>query len=221
MTPRSSMAGRSAFTLIEMLAAVTILLTISAMLILAFLQAQRSWSHGERRANALQEGRRLLSTIANDLQTAYTCSNNGNIFFRGDATHLYFASAISDSNHQQTNVNASELTELSWIGYEYDNTTRVLLRRTVPPLGAQVTLWRNHIYGSDTTGYDVDVLASNTVVDCWFSRVGDSQRPRAVRIHVEIVDPLVAKQYQATGSVELLNENKRVLETLVYLFAGP
>lgn len=60
----------SAFTLIELLAAVTILMVIVWIMAVIFTESDRAWNLGTSRAEVNIEGRAALSMIAHDLQYA-------------------------------------------------------------------------------------------------------------------------------------------------------
>lgn len=67
--------GRDAFALIELLAAVTILMIIVGMMVLVFTEAERCWTIGTGRAENNSIGRAALTAMAHDLQYAVTDSN--------------------------------------------------------------------------------------------------------------------------------------------------
>jgi len=62
--------GRSGFTLVEILAAVAILVLLVAMMATIFKESDRAWIIGTGRAANSNEGRAALSMIAHDLQYA-------------------------------------------------------------------------------------------------------------------------------------------------------
>lgn len=67
--------SRSAFSLIELLSSVAILMIIVGMMSMVFTESDRSWNIGTSRADNNSAGRAALHMIAHDLQYAITDSN--------------------------------------------------------------------------------------------------------------------------------------------------
>ncbi|MDA1088505.1 MAG: prepilin-type N-terminal cleavage/methylation domain-containing protein [Verrucomicrobia bacterium] len=68
--PPESLTALRAFTLIELLAAITILMLIVSMLVTIFAQSDRAWRVGTGRADTNTEGRAAINAIVQDLEYA-------------------------------------------------------------------------------------------------------------------------------------------------------
>jgi prepilin-type N-terminal cleavage/methylation domain-containing protein len=217
------------FTLIEMLAAVTIMALLMVMLFAALNQGQRGWKQSAMRTAAYESGRALLQTMANDLVLAVNTTTNKQ--FVGQPSTVYFVTAQSESASPKTNnLNVCEVTDLSWVGYELvSGTPGGLRRKQVAPVGTNVTsgLWGSHVYGVATAGDPgaERLQTSNTVVNLTLSYGGAATwsttgLPRSVRIVLETVDADTVRRYTLSGNAALLDQNKRRFETQVYLSSG-
>ena len=67
--------GNSAFTLIEMLVAVTVLILMMAMVFQIFNQASRIWLRGESRAETFQVARLAIESISREIEGAMVNTN--------------------------------------------------------------------------------------------------------------------------------------------------
>jgi hypothetical protein len=154
---------------------------------------------------------------------------------------MYFTTTGSGSDGRQTN----QFVELAWVGYEFVAGTPsgmpgYLLRKSVPPdlsllPGAGMgtpSLWRDHVYdppvgaAATTGGANNYLLTTNVVLRCEFSyyptlaSLPAGRLPRCVRIRVETVDLKTVSQFAAGAPASLLESNKYVLESQVYLWSS-
>ena len=210
----------SAFTLIEMLAAVLIMTIVVLLLFTAFHQGQRGWLHGQKRSEAYREGRQVISRIAEELALAVVTSN---ITFTVTSSSITFVAPLSDSYTTPTNIlTGIEQTDLCWIKYEFISGTPAgyIQRTVVKPRGDKIAPWNTAVYtgsSSDTT-WQQPVTGSN-VLACTFSSSvsGSGGMPKAVRIRVTTLDSTTLKQIAASGNNSLTNQNARLCESQVNL----
>jgi prepilin-type N-terminal cleavage/methylation domain-containing protein len=92
MKPSKNSEG--GFTLLELLAAITILALMAAMLFSAFNQASRAWLEAENRVETFTEARAALDLMSRELSQAIGTSN---ISFLGSSTNVAFIAPISTS----------------------------------------------------------------------------------------------------------------------------
>jgi prepilin-type N-terminal cleavage/methylation domain-containing protein len=115
-----------AFTLVEMLVAMTVLSVLVLMIGSLFHQAHRGWISAQNRTECYAEGRKILDAITSDLHQAVA---GGGITFEGAPNKLSMVASVNRSSYE-----SADLTE---VGYEYDAAARMLKRNYTGPIGAQ------------------------------------------------------------------------------------
>ncbi len=102
--PTQSVTSRHAgFTLLELLAAMAILLIMTALLFQAFGQASRGWLQAENRVETFSQARAVLDFMSKEISQAIV---NSNITFLGDANDIAFVAPVN------TGTNAVDLVEV-------------------------------------------------------------------------------------------------------------
>lgn len=79
------MIGSEGFTLIEIMAAISLTAIIMAFVAQAFQAGVNSWSSAGNRTDLMQSGRYLISRISSDLQNSYLSKTNALYYFQGDS----------------------------------------------------------------------------------------------------------------------------------------
>jgi type II secretory pathway pseudopilin PulG len=147
----------AAFTLIELMVAVVILVMLVGMLIVAFNSASTAWRAGERDVERFQDARSILDLIGRDLQQVYVSSNIP--FYASDDKHaIAFGAAVSD------NPNAADLAEVVyWLNL--DETTKPpykLYRRFTPSTDSQWNFYAKPLDWPNTATY-TNLVCDNIV----------------------------------------------------------
>jgi type II secretory pathway pseudopilin PulG len=211
----------TAFTLVEMLAALLCLTILIVMLTTAFNQGQRGWLYGENRVVTFQEARRALDSISADLSQAFA---GGTIYFHGlSSSELRFIAPL--------NTSTNSVSAFCEVGYKFDATTGALLRQFTPPDPSYVgTSW--NINGPlDANFASQTAILSNSVrtfrFDYYPPDSGTSSwppsnaLPTAIRVTLSTIDQHTAAKIKAGGDVSALtNQAERTFTTLIYLSAG-
>jgi prepilin-type N-terminal cleavage/methylation domain-containing protein len=208
-----------AFTLIELLAAVTVLAILMVMLATAFNQGQSGWLKGEKRIIAFQEARKALDAMSVELSQAFVASN---VFFTGvSATELRFVAPLNTDTNNQT--------DLCEVGYKWMSAGLAITRQFTPPEATVLgSTWkitgplddnfagRQPLLSNTVTGLRFDYIrADGSVQSSW---PASTNLPKAIRITLNVVDSRTGQQLQEGGNVAVLtNENQRTFTTLAHL----
>lgn len=86
------MRAEHGFTLVEVLAAISLTALVFLAVAQAFDVGAGSWSRGEQQADLLQSGRFLLTRLDFDIQNAYLSPRDARVTFLADEHSLDFAS---------------------------------------------------------------------------------------------------------------------------------
>jgi len=108
MRPAHSPSSRfttSGFTLLELLASVSILVIISSMLFMAYNQASKAWLLAEKRVEVAQQARAALELFTRDLSQAVLQSNSTKrLRIAGQANWISFLAAPVNTRTNQPEV---------------------------------------------------------------------------------------------------------------------
>src|ERR1041384_5260506 len=97
---------RAAFTLIELMASISILGLLVFVLFAAFNQASKAWIQGENRVETFQQARAALDDMSKELTQAMASTN---ISFLGSLTNVAFIAPIN------TGTNAVDIEEVVYV----------------------------------------------------------------------------------------------------------
>jgi type II secretory pathway component PulJ len=222
---RARRGSPAAFTLIELLAAVLVMTILTLLIFTAYHQGQRGWTHGQKRAEAYRDGRKVIGRIAEEVALAVATN------FQASGNSLTFVAPLSWSHTTPVaNLNGIEQTDLCWVKYEYVTAgttplTYGYVRRTAMyPRGDMVAngKWRNAVYFNNCTDTTWQQPVTDTnVLACTFTAAGAGALPPAVRIRIETLDKTTLAQAIAANDANLTNLNRRLLEPQVRLVNGP
>lgn len=118
-TPKTGRVA-SAFTLLELLVAMTVLSVILVILLSMVDGATRLWRESERRVDSYREARAALNLIASDLQSAFSNGNPG--FFVWAETDADIAELVNGAASAQFGDALFFVTALSREAQEFDDT---------------------------------------------------------------------------------------------------
>ncbi len=215
------------FTLLEMLAAISIVAILSAILFGAFNQASKAWLLTENRVETFVQARAALDLFARDISQAVLRTNSDPqpLILQGGADWIAFPAAANDG-----------LPDILTITYQMNTESNGLcsLRRTATNTFT-VGTGNNWKLTADANGGDVlvdnvvdvsfqyaTIVASNQT---WSSALpGGNQNPVSVRLSLTIVDSRaaarLAKANAASGSAvfnNITNSAARTFSLDVYL----
>lgn len=201
----------AAFTLLEMLIAMVILVAVVGMMGVAFNQTQRSWLYGNEKLDAEQAGRAILQQIAGELTQAI--ATNGMTFTCSGNVLTFYATV--------TPPNTNALCELRKIQYQPVNSS-VLKGLQRDEMYCGETGWPSGSFNSTATVASNQIVsltfqcapASGTFIEPWSPT---TTLPTAVRIKLSLVGTRTAARLVGLGSVNtrLTNEYAVALSTIV------
>ena len=219
--PTQSVTSRHAgFTLLELLAAMAILLIMTALLFQAFGQASRGWLQAENRVETFSQARAVLDFMSKEISQAIV---NSNITFLGDANDIAFVAPVN------TGTNAVDLVEVVYRlslpskaapgaadpGSNFvDNATtwpKRLVRRT-SHFGAPTTECWNYGSGASGSAPPWDFYGSPNPNPNW-PETSDSNRTAVL---AENVMSITFQYYDATNSIVQSYWNSDVMPTTAW-----
>lgn len=131
---------RHEFTIIELLAAMTVFLVIMVMLFSFFSSAQRAWSYTNATTELFSNARLALDVISSDLQAAIASENDvpgqSIKFHQGSANTLQFVTANRFGDGYPL--------EYSYVGYRLANNRFQRASLSDTPLAGSAALYQNH-----------------------------------------------------------------------------
>jgi type II secretory pathway pseudopilin PulG len=221
-----------AFSLIELLSAMSVLVVLIALLAAAFNQTKIAWMNSENRMATYQQARSILDFMSTELMQAVAATN---ILFHGQPDAVFFVAPVGGDTND-----VSELCEVGYVfapGAAPDYLWQVS-RRFTPPSTANLTgsppLWNIHDpeWWDGAGGFASErILLSNSVLNLSFgytvngafttSHTG-ATLPEAVQITIQVVDERAARRLRlmsgdSAAFERLTNESARVFSTYVHL----
>ena len=240
LVPRSHSEGftpkvhSEGFTILELIAAMGVLVLMVAVLTAAFNQASRAWTTSENRVDTFQTGRAILDLMTRDLSQAFA-SGRPVAWFDGHSTNqMTFVTAIGGGTG--TNTDLSEVEYLftpgsgSGPGYQVSSLVRYYYYGWGDPLNPPP---------SPLTSF-TDLADAGTVLNCSFTYYNSSFTsnttyssainnlpPAAVQIFLDLLDAKSAGTYSnlvKAGNTPAANNvysnNVRHFSTIVYIPGG-
>jgi type II secretory pathway pseudopilin PulG len=159
--PSSAVSRRlkatAAFTLIELMTAIVILIMLVGMLVVTFNSASTAWRAGERDVERFQDARAIFDLIARDLQQAYVSPNIQ--FYASDDKHsMAFGAVVSD------NPNAVDLAEVVyWLNLDETTTPPFKLYRRFTPSSANQWDFYSHPLDWPNTAANINLVCDNII----------------------------------------------------------
>ncbi len=166
--------AKKAFTLIEILIAMAILVIVVSSTLAIFRASTNSWRKGELRAQRYQTARFILERISREITSIIPSSKNSATCF-GEADKFCFIASISDA--------AASSTE---IGYWLDEIAGQLIRADQsPPDYDFSTFSREEPLSEDVSALAFSYYDGEAWLDAWDSQAGAAQAgliPKAVKV---------------------------------------
>lgn len=158
-TRRTDNRGKAGFSLIELLAAMAILMVIVVMMTTIFSNSDRVWNLGTGRANNCSDGRAAMNLMAHDLEYAV-------------ADDILTFAMANDRNSLKTYGFTNS--EICFVSLEHDiapdtATNPGESKRTAREVHYYVLEVTNHIYGLWRGYYSKEIYDSHTA-HCYFNR---------------------------------------------------
>ncbi len=171
---------KKAFTLIEILVAMAILVIVIGSTLAIFRASATSWRKGERRAQRYQQARFILEIISREISSILPASTAGP-YCLGSFEKFYFISSLADA--------PASLVEL---GYWLDKDTRELMRsyESSPDYDFS-TFDQEEVLSENVSVLNFEYSDGDVWQETWDSRPQSVQSgvlPKAVRISFEIQD---------------------------------
>lgn len=234
-----SLRRSSAFTIVELLIATTIMTIISGLLLTMFDQTSKSWIYTHGNVERNQSARISFDILTRDLQQALVYP--GRVEFYGYSNSVFFCSVSTPLSNA-----VSDIAEVAYT-WSSNNTAGVtnLYRYYTPPTMPYTNLYWNpyatidvftnlassfgatnivaeHVIDFSLTYYDTNGVAYSS----WDSKNGltvmQSNLPASVFIRMTILDQAAAKRVSMGVALEnVTNEFARTFETLVAIPTAP
>ena len=171
---------KKAFTLIEILVAMSILVIVIASTLAIFRTAANSWRKGEIRAQRYQQARFILERMSREIASIFPTSLAGP-YCLGTPEKFYFICSLSDA--------PASLIE---VGYWLDEDSEELMRsyQGAPDYDFS-TFEKEEALSENIMGLNFQYSTGQDWQDNWDSRLGRAQSgilPKAVKIEFAIED---------------------------------
>ena len=148
---QSKSQRRGGFTILELLAAMTILSMLVVMLVATFNQASRSWLQAENRVETYGQARATLDFISKELTQAVTTPNSS---FLGSTNAMAFVATVNGTNN----------VDVTGVFYQLTGTAPIFaLTRSVVLYSASPNWYANPPSWPATAVSTVNTLAENVV----------------------------------------------------------
>jgi len=186
---------RKAFTLIEILVAMAILVIVIASTLAIFRAAANSWRKGEIRALRYQQARFILERMSREISSIFPASLAGP-YCLGTAEKFYFITSLSDA--------PASLIE---VGYWLDEADKELMRsyQGAPDYDFS-TFEKEETLSENISGLNFKYSTGAVWQENWDSRLNRAQSgilPKAVKIEFVIEDEKEAQAEEFSTVVTL------------------
>ncbi|MCQ9208004.1 MAG: GspJ family type II secretion system protein [Omnitrophica bacterium] len=177
---------KKAFTLIEILVAMAILVIVIVSSLAIFRAAANSWRKGEIRAQRYQQARFILERMSREISSIFPASLAGP-YCLGTAEKFYFITSVSDAQ-----------ASLIEVGYWLDQDSKELMRsyQGAPDYDFS-TFEKVETLSENILGLGFQYSTGALWQESWDSRLGRAQSgilPKAVKIEFVIEDEKEARQ---------------------------
>ena len=193
--------SRKAFTLVELLIAVAILVIVSGSAMLIFRSTTRAWQNGQIKTQRYQQARLLFDLFSRELNS---CIANSRFPLIGHASQEGFKIRLESTQSEiffvGTLPGRSGLVERGWW---VDSNGNMVCHDQEPADGDYLTGGSDEVCGSDISGFEVSFFDGSKWLGQWDGREGKDNAgmiPRAIRLLLKV------------GS-----KNPEQFETLIYL----
>ena len=207
---QSKSKRRGGFTILELLAAMTILSMLVVMLVATFSQASRSWLQAENRVETYGQARAALDFMTKELTQTVTTTNSS---FLGSANGMAFVAAVNTNGGM----------DLVGVSYQLNNNNLTRGVLAYSSAAAAPSTWTNLVSGVNTVAenvvsltlsYDGNGTSGNASWDS--TGTGAGRAPAGVQITIGIIDSRAAKN----GSANLKTQATQTFSTYVSIPNG-
>lgn len=183
---QSPIYSSTALTLIELLVAMTILVTVTASTVLIFRTITRAWRTGELRTERYQQARLLFDLFGRELSSAVANPRYPLIGLKAGGSHpLHVGSAFDELMFVGTLPGRTGLVERGyWL-----NAAGHLMCHDDEPADGNYSTGTSELCGQDVSHFELSYFDGTQWLDQWDARLGAPQAgtlPKAVRIRVTI-----------------------------------
>lgn len=170
------MNRQKGFTLVEVMAAISLTVIIMAFVAQAFQAGVDSWTNAGNRTDSMQSGRYLISRISNDLQNSYLSQTNTRHYFQGDSQGVHC-------------VVPGGVWGFQTVEYRYDPGYRAVFRAaTNDPGNSLVLSYLDELFldGVQKLAFRYYDATRKTWLDFWDSRQVGARLPDLVEIRLSL-----------------------------------